>query len=375
MLYLPFPAPPLLTPLCRSMAKRTSRGKLAAVPSLMGNIEGLYFLRRGLFLPAELPALMGMEMAREGLERLGFPLPEMARAHARDHVAAIGLLESTQYLRNQLLRNSDWASMGHSLELRTPFVDLKLLESLGPCASSFRGGIGKLLLGQSPKAPLSAAIRSRPKTGFTVPLARWMSEVSGSGARSRSPAEVRRDAVGQAMGTYRCSCRYSRRLWRGAPTTATRVPSVSVTGDHIGAASKSCRCVSTAVSETQPVKVIHTVDGLALNRGGPSITVPALCDHLQRQQPDWNVTIVTHIRKREASHRITPVVFVIEAPPGRYLAALQRSKSRRAALSDPARQRTMAAHQSCLRSLCTSAHSAAYRQSKRHAESMGQESS
>lgn len=37
---------------------------------------------------------------------------------------------------------------------------------------------------------------------------------------------------------------------------------------------------------------------------------------------------MTHIRKREASHRITPVVFVIEAPPGRYLAALQRAASR-----------------------------------------------
>ena len=75
------------------------------------------------------------------------------------------------------------------------------------------------------------------------------------------------------------------------------------------------------------MKIIHTVGELSPHRGGPSYTVPALCEHLQRQQPDWNVTIVTRDRTREVSHRITPVVFVIEARSGRYLAALQRTAS------------------------------------------------
>ena len=33
-------------------------------------------------------------------------------------------------MRNQLLRDSDWASMHHSIELRTPYVDSTLLENL-----------------------------------------------------------------------------------------------------------------------------------------------------------------------------------------------------------------------------------------------------
>ena len=88
--------------------------------------------------------------------------------------AAVGLLESTCYLRNQLLRDSDWASMDHSLELRTPLVDTQLLAELGPFVSGFRRGAGKALMSQSPRDPARRNI-NRPKTGFGVPMARWLS--------------------------------------------------------------------------------------------------------------------------------------------------------------------------------------------------------
>jgi asparagine synthase (glutamine-hydrolysing) len=77
----------------------------------MGSLEeGAYFLNRGLFLPEELPALMRADIAWEGLARLAGSPPCMTRADARVGIAAVGLLKSTLYLRNQLLRDSDWAS-------------------------------------------------------------------------------------------------------------------------------------------------------------------------------------------------------------------------------------------------------------------------
>jgi asparagine synthase (glutamine-hydrolysing) len=158
------------------LAKLQSQPKFAGVPQFMGSLEGNYFLRRALFLPPELPVLMGAELASEGLARLGDRPPGMTKAEARDGAAAIGLLEYTLYLRNQLLRDSDWASMGHSLELRTPFVDAKLLEALGPYVSSFGGGIGKTMLAQSPEKPLPESTINRPKTGFDLPMAKWLSE-------------------------------------------------------------------------------------------------------------------------------------------------------------------------------------------------------
>ena len=39
-------------------------------------------------------------------------------------------LEITYYMKNQLLRDSDWASMANGIELRTPFVDKFLLKKL-----------------------------------------------------------------------------------------------------------------------------------------------------------------------------------------------------------------------------------------------------
>jgi asparagine synthase (glutamine-hydrolysing) len=172
---------------CAYLAKSRSKPKLAAIPAFMDSLEGAYFLTRGLFLPEELPALMGAEMAREGLARLGGSPPGMIQADARDSAAAVGLLESTLYLRNQLLRDSDWASMAHSLELRTPLVDAALLETLGPFVSDFAGGVGKGMLAQSPKKPLPDLVVNRAKTGFSLPMAKWLSEMTDHRAGTDLP--------------------------------------------------------------------------------------------------------------------------------------------------------------------------------------------
>ncbi|MEP7244809.1 MAG: asparagine synthase (glutamine-hydrolyzing) [Gammaproteobacteria bacterium] len=165
----------LLQAPCGYLAKRRSQPKLATVPAFMDSIEGIYFLRRGLFSPAELPALMGVAMACAGLARLPGLAPGLPVTRARDGLSAVGLLESTAYLRNQLLRDSDWASMGHSLELRTPLVDAGLLRALGPSISHFAGGAGKRMLAMSPAKPLPESIAQRPKSGFGLPMAQWLS--------------------------------------------------------------------------------------------------------------------------------------------------------------------------------------------------------
>ena len=169
------------------LATHRSQPKLAGLPAFMHSLEGTYFLRRSIFLPAELPALMGEEMARAGLERLGGTPPGMSHADARDGAAAVGLLESTHYLRNQLLRDSDWASMGHSLELRTPLVDARLLEALGPFTSGFADGAGKRMLALSPGKPLPGAVINRPKTGFSIPMAKWLTEAADQRSWSGHP--------------------------------------------------------------------------------------------------------------------------------------------------------------------------------------------
>ncbi len=172
----------LLKKVCSNLAKTLDKSKLSAFSDFMDSLEGAYFLKRSLFLPEELPALIGADMAREGLKRLGGNPPGMVKANARDGVAAVGMMESMHYLRNQLLRDSDWASMAHSLELRTPLVDAQLLEILGPYVSNFANGVGKAMLARSPENPLSEHIINRPKTGFSLPMGQWLSGSSDKSA-------------------------------------------------------------------------------------------------------------------------------------------------------------------------------------------------
>jgi asparagine synthase (glutamine-hydrolysing) len=174
--HLPFAKTLLALPF-QLLAQYRHQPKAAFVPEYMGSIEGWYFLRRCLFMPSELDVLMGKDVAREGLERLGNVTPRFANIELATTGASIGLLESTHYLRNQLLRDSDWASMAHSVELRTPLVDYTLAQALSPHFSAFEKDMGKLLLAESPPPPIPKDIISRPKTGFSIPMARWIDEV------------------------------------------------------------------------------------------------------------------------------------------------------------------------------------------------------
>jgi asparagine synthase (glutamine-hydrolysing) len=176
-----------LTALCTYLAKSLNKPKLAALPRFMNSIEDSYYLSRSLFLPEELPALIGEDAARNGLARLYNKPSVMKRVDARDGVASVGLLESTCYLRNQLIRDSDWASMAHSLELRTPLVDANLLEVLGPYVSDFKNGVGKAMLAGSPLKPVPKAIINRPKTGFSLPMAQWLSDATELSAWENVP--------------------------------------------------------------------------------------------------------------------------------------------------------------------------------------------
>jgi asparagine synthase (glutamine-hydrolysing) len=140
--------------------------------------EGAYLMKRGLFLPEEVASVVGEEMAREGLERLGI-LDRIREAITPDPgtpFARVAALESGLLMRNQLLRDIDWASMAHSLEVRVPLVDAFLLRQVAPAVFSTSKRNGKDLMARSPHRPLPEAVVKRKKTGFTVPIVDWITE-------------------------------------------------------------------------------------------------------------------------------------------------------------------------------------------------------
>jgi asparagine synthase (glutamine-hydrolysing) len=140
--------------------------------------EGAYLMKRGLFLPDEVASVVGEDVAREGLKRLNLiesirttMTPDPGTAFAR-----VAALESSLLLRNQLLRDIDWASMAHSLEVRVPLVDAFLLRKVAPAIFSTTKRDGKELLSRSPQRQLPEAVLTRRKTGFTIPNMTWLDD-------------------------------------------------------------------------------------------------------------------------------------------------------------------------------------------------------
>jgi asparagine synthase (glutamine-hydrolysing) len=138
--------------------------------------SGAYLLRRGLFLPHELPKVIDPDLAREGLDRLR-PLHRLADTLKPDPGSDIGrvcALESTHYMRDQLLRDADWAGMAHSVEIRVPYVDTSLLRSVAPVLPALAPGTVKAVLANTLSQPLPDDIIIKAKTGFGVPTGEWM---------------------------------------------------------------------------------------------------------------------------------------------------------------------------------------------------------
>jgi asparagine synthase (glutamine-hydrolysing) len=150
--------------------------KLAGFVKYAGTYAGAYLLRRGVFMPWELSSVLDGEFMAEGLRRLA-PLRHVAAVLApapRSSWGKVASLEACLYLRNQLLRDADWASMAHSLEVRVPFVDVALLQATASALISLSAGAGKRLLAASPTTPLPRQVVEREKTGFDTPIKDWL---------------------------------------------------------------------------------------------------------------------------------------------------------------------------------------------------------
>ena len=133
-----------------------------------------YLLRRALFMPWELPDLLDADLVREGwselalLERLEETIEGLHSDRAR-----MASLEMTWYMRNQLLRDADWAGMAHSVEIRTPLVDAELLRTLAPLLAGTTPPTKLTMIRSTPAGRIDSVVR-RPKSGFTVPVREWL---------------------------------------------------------------------------------------------------------------------------------------------------------------------------------------------------------
>ena len=174
--------------------KHFTSPKYAGLFEYGGSYAGAYLLRRGLFMPWELPEVLDADFARTGWQELQ---PIASIEHDIDQIrsprSTVSCLESCWYMRNQLLRDSDWAGMAHSLEIRVPLVDIELLRTAGPWISNGHPP-NKRMLVETALWPLPDGVVLRPKTGFCVPVREWLlatPELLGSAAKTGSDRGLR----------------------------------------------------------------------------------------------------------------------------------------------------------------------------------------
>jgi len=134
-----------------------------------------YLLIRGLFTPAQVGALLGLSPAELG--PAPFALTQKAQGGMRETLTK---LDISHYLGNQLLRDGDVMSMAHSVEMRVPYLDHRLVERVLSLPARIK--VDRLrpkpLLLDVLGGRLPRAVWDRPKMGFTFPMARWMRQHS-----------------------------------------------------------------------------------------------------------------------------------------------------------------------------------------------------
>jgi asparagine synthase (glutamine-hydrolysing) len=145
------------------------------------------------------------------------------RSDAPTFLEALVHADVQLYLPDDLLVKMDIASMAHSLEVRSPFLDHEVVEFAArlPVSLKLRGLRGKYLLRRLVRGSLPTPVLRRPKMGFGVPIDHWfrheLREMAAdllldTRARSRGyfrPAVVRRWLTEHAAGR----AQHHTRLW------------------------------------------------------------------------------------------------------------------------------------------------------------------
>jgi asparagine synthase (glutamine-hydrolysing) len=132
--------------------------------------------------PADVYRISRQLFPPDYLRRLTRHEPHVSRTGGEvgaDVVNQISLLELRGYMTNTLLRDTDAMSMAHSLEVRVPLVDVKVVEFAISLPGKWKlgngtNGVEKPLLADALADLLPRELLARPKMGFTLPFEKWL---------------------------------------------------------------------------------------------------------------------------------------------------------------------------------------------------------
>lgn len=142
----------------------------------MDHAAAEYLSYRGIFTPVSVASLLGTteKQIEQELEQLStyYPLNGLTDGNR------VSWIETNFYMQNQLLKDSDFMSMWHGLEIRVPFLDKEVMLMAGVIDEviKFKKSPPKYLLVKAFEQELPVQIWKRKKQGFTFPFEGWLKE-------------------------------------------------------------------------------------------------------------------------------------------------------------------------------------------------------
>lgn len=140
------------------------------------NFPGHYLFNRGFFTPDRVAGYLDISTADVNRVINTIQLPKYV--HQLHPLEQVCYEETNLYMQNQLLKDTDYMSMWHSVEVRVPFLDKELMElaySIHPDIRYSSKQIKHLLI-KAFSDLLPEAIWNRPKQGFVFPFQQWLAD-------------------------------------------------------------------------------------------------------------------------------------------------------------------------------------------------------
>ena len=138
------------------------------------SIPWLYYVKRGIFMPHEINKFFNIKTIKDHIDNYILKTERLCDSNI---LSSLSKIEFENYLKNQLLRDSDWAGMASSIEIRVPFVDANFISNLSN-TNIFEHNYQKKDLTNLIKQPNIKKIISKPKRGFYTPVEHWVDKNS-----------------------------------------------------------------------------------------------------------------------------------------------------------------------------------------------------
>jgi asparagine synthase (glutamine-hydrolysing) len=154
--------------------------KYAGIVEYSSSVSNAFLLRRGFYMPWEIQKHLSLNDIDEALSNVLCDYEMQAKEFQDLSInLQIKILEQTKYMKDKLLKDMDWIGYEHEIELRTPLLDLNIL--------NFSMGCSKTDLFNT-TSDLPIEILRRSKTGFATPSKIYSRENKKSNRRKTTRA-------------------------------------------------------------------------------------------------------------------------------------------------------------------------------------------